>query len=35
MPPAESHINSYVAQSWEYGGGDLKGGGQMEWLVIK
>lgn len=34
MPPAGSHVNSFVAQSWEYGG-DLKGGGQMEWLVIK
>lgn len=26
MPPAGSHVNSFVAQSWEYGGGSERRG---------
>lgn len=31
---AEYHTNSLVTESWDYRV-DLKGGGGMEWLVIK
>lgn len=34
MSLAEYHINAPVTESWEYWV-DLKGGGEMEWLVIK